>query len=175
MAQIVLTESLSTRAKEVWDVLKSQTKVSFKLPILHDVLDTSLEEPGVYAIWNAERLLYLGIATKSRPAGLSKALLRGLKDRLESHRRGQISGSSLAIALWFKQLAPSVNHELIVKHEINPSAMTEEYIRNHLSYTCLPTLDARRIETELCQAFQPPLNEFQSYLKNDGRQRRRLA
>jgi hypothetical protein len=44
----------------IWNRLSTQERQSYERPIAYTPGDTSLEEPGVYAIWEGNDLLYLG-------------------------------------------------------------------------------------------------------------------
>lgn len=100
------------------------------------------EMPGVYAIWASDNQankipLYVGHAGE----GKSKKL-RGLKDRLGSHRRGTFTATSLAIAIWFRLIASKLEltkHKDIADLRLDPSNETREYIRKHLSYSFVQT------------------------------------
>lgn len=89
------------------------------------------ETPGVYAIFEGPDILYVGIATTTRPDNATKRRMWGLKDRLGSHRVGTLSASSLAVALWFRRIGPQLDCKVHRNPELNPSAMTRNYIREN--------------------------------------------
>jgi hypothetical protein len=125
------------------------------------------ETPGVYAIFEGPTILYVGIATTTRPDNPLKRRMWGLKDRLGSHRVGTLSASSLAIALWFRIIAPNQSCEMHRDPELNPSAMTRNYIREKLSFTYISleeVQDARDLERHCHKKLNPPLNGFRKLI-----------
>jgi hypothetical protein len=133
-----------------------------------------MEAPGVYAVWEGEVAIYIGVATLNRPAGVTKSRLWGLKDRLESHRRGQLSGSSLAVGLWFCRIAPTLSmedHQRISARLLNPSSLTEEFIKK-LTYTCVVvSKDAGIIEASLYREKLTEINVYQEFVRLDNLKR----
>jgi hypothetical protein len=164
--------ALTEEQQDVWQKLQNAPKQSFADAILHTPNDVSLETPGIYAIWDGNELIYIGNALLKRPEGSLKKRLWGLKDRLHSHRAGQISGSSVALALWFCRIAPALSqdeHKAISDRKINPSARTEAAIQK-LCYTCCPVdeLEVGQIEAALYRNLKPELNEYQEFVRIDS-------
>jgi hypothetical protein len=164
--------ALTAEQQEIWDSLRnSKNRHSFKDEIRHKPEDTAFESPGVYTIWEGKKPIYIGIATLSRPDGAAQRRLWGLKDRLESHRRGRISGSSLAIAVWFCRIAPKLSkkeHLEIGRGKKSPSAYTENFIRElHYSHHKVPKKDLHSVESALCRKIKPELNEWQDFISRD--------
>ena len=132
-----------------------------------------MEAPGVYAVWEGEVAIYIGVATLIRPDGATKNRLWGLKDRLESHRRGQLSGSSLAVGLWFCRIAPTLSvedHQKISARLHNPSSLTEKFIKK-LTYTCVVVEDAGVIEAALYRDKLTEINVYQEFVRLDNLKR----
>lgn len=171
--------ALTEEQEIIWQKLKDAPRQSFAEAILHTPEDVSLETPGVYAIWDGEDLIYIGNALLKRPEGSPQKRLWGLKDRLHSHRKGQISGSSVALALWFCRIAPTLSenqHKAISDRTINPSAFTEAAIQK-LCYTCCPVSESEvgQIEAGLYRTLEPELNKYQEFVRIDSWNRRQKA
>ena len=160
---------------EVWKKLSTDPRKPVTQKIKPVPLDRTLEKPGVYAIWHGRDLIYIGKATKERLENTKSHLLRGLKDRLETQRRGRISGS-VALALWFTEVAPSLSlkqHKAIAAGQKSPSKYTAEYIQAHFSYTCAPSRHPGMVESILCKQQDPKLNKFLDFMKRDTQLRRK--
>jgi hypothetical protein len=129
-----------------------------------------MEAPGIYVVWEGEVAIYIGVATLTRPDGATKNRLWGLKGRLESHRRGQLSGSSLAVGIWFCRIAPTLSvedHRKISARLLNPSSLTEQFIKK-LTYTCIVVGDAGIIEAALYREKMTEINAYQEFLRLDN-------
>jgi hypothetical protein len=162
--------ALTQDQQDVWTKLSTLPKQSFSVAILHTPDDTSMEAPGIYAVWEGDVAIYIGVATLTRPDGATKNRLWGLKDRLESHRRGQLSGSSLALGLWFCRIAPTLtleDHKNISKRRLNPSSLTEEFIKK-LTYTCVAVENAGVIEAALYREMETEINAYQEFVRLDS-------
>jgi hypothetical protein len=169
--------ALTAEQQEIWDSLKnSKNRHHFTDEIRHTSEDIAFESPGVYTIWEGEKPIYIGIATLSRPEGAIQSRLWGLKDRLESHQRGQISGSSLAIAVWFCRIAHTLSpetHLKIKERKENPSALTENFVRKLQYSHHIVRENLHGIESALCREIKPELNEWQDSIRRDAQARRK--
>jgi hypothetical protein len=99
---------------------------------------------GVYTVWQADRLLYVGMAGRNltldaiesfRAAGAKNR--RGLADRLNSHASGRRSGDQFCIYICDRLVLPTLTLDQIEKvgrAELSLDRLTKEYIRSHLSY-----------------------------------------
>lgn len=157
--------------QRVWRQLSTSPKQSFTQRFRHTPNDIALEEPGIYVVWENETAVYIGIATKTRPGNGSPGRMWGLKDRLGSHQKGRISGSSVAIAAWFCRIAPSLSleqHEAIAERKLNPSVLTRDYIQQKLRFTCVPHPTPAPIERALHRHLEPVFNQFQRYVRTQA-------
>jgi hypothetical protein len=162
--------ALTQDQQDVWNQLSTLPKQSLDIPILHTPEDISMEAPGIYAVWEGDVAIYIGVATLSRPEGATRNRLWGLKGRLESHRRGQLSGSSLAVGIWFCRIAPTLSvedHRKISARLLNPSSLTEQFIKK-LTYTCIVIDNAGIVEAAIYREKMTEINVYQEFLRLDN-------
>lgn len=169
--------ALTDEQHKIWATLSSSDRYSFGDQIRHTPEDIAFEAPGVYAIWEGEKPVYIGVATLLRPHDIPARRLWGLKDRLDSHQKGRISGSSLAMSAWFCRVAPSLSpeqHQQIAKAELNPSDLTEDFVRKlTYSHYLVPREDLRSVESALVKEIGPDLNKWQNLIRQGTRARRK--
>jgi len=154
--------------KELKDATCQLLKVCARIPMINSVDHpdhTALPEAvGVYAIWEAANLMYVGYAgtsRRSRPTAIC-----GLKDRIGSHWGGTLFSSSLALRIWLHRIAPTLekeDHLEVASGGRDPSAETRAYIRHKLKYSIVVTAnatDARALERYVHRAHTPTLNNL---------------
>jgi len=154
--------------KELKDATHQLLQVCARIPMKHNVNHQDHkalpEAVGVYAIWEAADLMYVGYSgtsKRSRPTAIC-----GLKDRIGSHWGGTLFSSSLALGIWLHRIAPNLekeDHLKVAAGERNPSAETRAYIRHNLKYSIVVTgnaAEARALEKYVHRAHAPELNNF---------------
>jgi hypothetical protein len=164
--------ALTKELQAMWDKLVNSPRQSFAIAIRHTPDDTSMEAPGIYVVWDGDKPIYIGTATLTRPDGGRKSRLWGLKDRLKSHQRGQLSGSSLATGIWFCRIAPKLSiedHQKVADRILSPNSLTEEAIQK-LEYSCVVVKEKglESIESALWRDQQTEINAYQEFLKTDN-------
>lgn len=94
---------------------------------------------GVYAIWDAERLIYCGMSgreiEKYKYSNSKKKY--GLINRLHSHASGRLSGDQFCVYVANRIVIPSLNPEILKQFRdgsINLDKLTKKYVHEHLDY-----------------------------------------
>jgi hypothetical protein len=65
--------------------------------------------PGIYALWHADELLYIGIARKD-PAETTNVQAAGVAGRLDTYRRARLT-SDFTIAVAFRFVVPTLSDD----------------------------------------------------------------
>jgi len=97
---------------------------------------------GVYLIWWGERFLYCGMSgreyEKKREEKLQKGQDYGLKDRLNSHQSGRLSGDQFCVYVANRLVIPSLTHDVLPKFgtgELTLDRCTKNFIdENNFEY-----------------------------------------
>ena len=79
---------------EIFEALTSGPAHSFR-DALHETLP--LASIGVYTIWCGNEFVYVGIAGRNLDLAVEHKRMRGVRDRLDSHRSGRRSGDQFAL------------------------------------------------------------------------------
>jgi hypothetical protein len=101
---------------------------------------------GVYAIWDHERLLYVGRTGN-------------LRDRLKSHAIGRRSGDQFCVYVFDRLVLPVLSAGEIREAAENLTSLdvkVRDYIRKHCSYSLVTTAnkdDALSLEQRACRGF----------------------
>lgn len=107
---------------------------------------------GIYTVWRGDRLLYVGMSGR----GLSTASIiqhrralargKGLWSRLNSHASGRRSGDQFCVyisdCIVLPMLRPADIARIAAGH-LSLDLLTRGYIREHLSYRWVETVDGR--------------------------------
>jgi len=104
---------------------------------------------GVYAIWQRDRFLYVGMSGRSLSAAAleeakTKGKNKGLYTRLNSHASGRRSGDQFCIYVCDRLVLPTLSAtELtaIAGGQLSLDALTKTFIATHLDYRFVETHD----------------------------------
>ena len=142
----------------VYTRLTSGPTYSFK-ETLHD--SVPLACIGVYTIWRGEEFVYVGIAGRNLDLSIEHKRMRGVRDRLDSHRSGRRSGDQFAVYVCDRFVLADLTPEDIMRvaaGELSLDAKTRLYIHQHLSYRFAEVdtySDAMKIEVALARGESP--------------------
>jgi hypothetical protein len=135
---------------EIYEALTTGPLHSFR-DALHETLP--LASIGVYTIWRGTEFMYVGIAGRNLDVAAEHKRMRGVRDRLDSHRSGRRSGDQFAVYVCDRLVLPTLSREQIQKlaaGELSLDALTRVYIHENLSYRFAATMsykEALKIET----------------------------
>lgn len=79
----------------IYDALTTGPQRSFR-DLLHETLPLACI--GIYTIWRSTEFVYVGIAGRNLDLTAEHKRMRGVRDRLDSHRSGRRSAESFAIS-----------------------------------------------------------------------------
>src|ERR1700757_4026526 len=97
---------------QIYEALTTGPMHSFR-DVLHETLPLACI--GVYTIWRGSEFVYVGIAGRNLdPAGEHKRV-RGVRDRLDSHRSGRRSGDQVAVYVCDRLVLPTLSREQILQ------------------------------------------------------------
>jgi hypothetical protein len=149
------------RMSKLADKLTNAPRVSLKTRLSHPDHYATHCGFGVYALWEAEKLLYVGHArTESK---LGDTPFKGIKSRMKSHREG---GGSFGLALLMVKFAPKFKKEDWQKIRSGKHAIhgrTQTYIHEKVSYSWIETTtiqDAIDLERWLHKQWKPRFNNI---------------
>lgn len=119
---------------EIYETLTTGPLHSFR-----EALDETLPLAciGVYTIWRGTEFVYVGIAGRNLDLGAQHKRMRGVRDRLDSHRSGRRSGDQFAVYVCDRLVLPTLSREQIQQiaaGELSLDALTRVYIHENLSY-----------------------------------------
>ena len=93
---------------------------------------------GVYAIWEAETLVYCGMSGREYEKAVASGKVKfGLVTRLASHASGRLSGDQFCVYVANRLVIPSLLPEQLLKFgsgELNLDSLTRSYIHERLEY-----------------------------------------
>ncbi len=108
---------------------------------------------GVYAIWNAEVLIYCGMSGQNLTPNPSSTKKQGLSKRLASHASGRLSGDQFCVYVANRLIIPGITPKQVhqfVSGEINLDELTKKYIRAHFDYQfAVTTTRTKAFELEI--------------------------
>jgi hypothetical protein len=107
---------------------------------LHQTLPLAVH--GVYTIWKSSQFLYVGIAGRNLDISVAHDQMRGLKDRLDSHRKGRRSGDQFAVYVFDRFIVPNLTDEQrrqFETGELQGDGLTRSFIQKYLSYRFVVT------------------------------------
>lgn len=87
--------------------------------------------PGVYAIWQGQRLIYIGMS------GRSESQKSGLRTRLVSHGSGRRSGDQFCVYVADRLVLPTLTSEQIVaiaSNAVRFDELLQTFIQRELSF-----------------------------------------
>lgn len=100
--------------------------------------DLPMLAAGVYAIWNADQLIYCGMSGREFEKAQSAQKKRyGLITRLASHASGRLSGDQFCVYVANRLVLPSLQVEELRRFatgECTLDLMTKAYIHKRLEY-----------------------------------------
>jgi len=108
---------------------------------------------GVYAIWDAETLIYCGMSGRELEKAADKGRY-GLVTRLQSHASGRLSGDQFCVYVANRLVIPSLRPEqlgLFATGELNLDRLTKAYIHDRFEYQfalVLSSNEAFRLEKQ---------------------------
>ena len=128
----------------------------FSQPVSFEAVQWSAvpDLPGVYAIFDKEELLYIGMAGREGKGSLRR--------RLKDHASGQVV-NMFAQYLLFARAQHLVSER--VSHPNQAKALCQRYIRERCSLswrTCASGAEARTLEAKLKASLRPALNGAES-------------
>lgn len=135
---------------QLYQALTCGPQHSFR-DVLHESLPLACI--GIYTIWRGSELMYVGIAGRNLDITAGHKRMRGVRDRLDSHRSGRRSGDQFAVYVCDRLVLPALTKHQIEKigaGELSLDALTRVYIHDHLSYRYAMTnsyKEAMSIET----------------------------
>ena len=135
---------------EIYKALTTGAMHSFR-DALHETLPLACI--GVYTIWRGTEFMYVGIAGRNLDLAAEHKRMRGVRDRLDSHRSGRRSGDQFAVYVCDRLVLPTLSLEQIQQiaaGELSLDALTRVYIHENLAYRFAATRsykDALEIET----------------------------
>jgi len=122
---------------------------------------------GVYTIWNATSLVYVGMAGGAiTPERVSKNPT-GLRRRLKQHVDGRRSGDQFCVYVCDRYVVPQLSLEQLAKigsGELSLDTMTKAYIHDQLAYRYVITPGAREARTLESYVRQGALNDQKPHL-----------
>ena len=139
---------------EIYEALTTGPQHSFR-DALHETLPLACI--GVYTIWRGTEFVYVGFAGRNLDLTAEHNRMRGVRDRLDSHRSGRRSGDQFAVYVCDRLVLPSLSREQIQRvaaGELSLDALTRVYIHENLSYRFAATSsykEALQIETTLAR------------------------
>jgi hypothetical protein len=139
---------------EIFVALTGGAAHSFR-DVLHETLPLACI--GVYTIWRGDEFVYVGIAGRNLNLAVEHKRMRGVRDRLDSHRSGRRSGDQFAVYVCDCLVLPTLTREQIEQvaaGELSLDALTRVYIHKHLSYRFAGTSsykEAMNVETEFAR------------------------
>ncbi len=107
---------------------------------------------GVYTIWNADQLIYVGMSGHGLSAvdisthRVAAVRGKGLFSRLNSHASGRRSGDGFCIYVSDRLVLPTLSAgdiEQVGQGRLSLDARTRQYIHAHLSYRFVESPDGR--------------------------------
>jgi hypothetical protein len=116
---------------------------------------------GVYTIWDASRLIFVGTAGRGpavaemNDAGQPVKLSRGLYARLDTHANGKRIGDHFSMSVCDRFVVPSLSSEelqLLAEGILDLDALTKAHIRGHFDYRYVKTttlMEASRVELRI--------------------------
>ena len=115
---------------------------------------------GVYAIWDQDRLVYVGMSGKNKTKEQldeirSEGGRKGLWERLASHASGARSGDQFCVYVADLLLLPGLSAEqcaAIGSRELSFDSLVKDYVHERLTFRFMETDDgaeALRIEAQL--------------------------
>lgn len=128
---------------EIFEALTKGPAHSFR-DALHDTLPLACI--GVYTIWRGDEFVYVGIAGRNLDVAAEHKRMRGVRDRLDSHRSGRRSGDQFAVYVCDRLVLPTLTWEQIEQvavGELSLDALTRVYIHTKLSYRFAATSSYR--------------------------------
>lgn len=135
---------------EIYEGLTTGPIHSFR-DALHETLPLACI--GVYTIWRGTEFVYVGIAGRNLDLAAEHKRMRGVRDRLDSHRSGRRSGDQFAVYVCDRLVLPTLSREQIQQvaaGDLSLDALTRVYIHENLSYRFAATrsyMEALEIET----------------------------
>ena len=123
---------------DIFTALTTGPAHSFR-DVLHETLP--LASIGVYTIWRGPDFLYVGIAGRNLDLTIEHTKMRGVRDRLDSHRSGRRSGDQFAVYVCDRLVLPNLTAEQIKcvgAGELSLDALTRAYVHEHLFYRFSP-------------------------------------
>jgi hypothetical protein len=117
--------------------------------------------PGVYTIWQAEHLIYVGMAGRGvavaeiDEAGVPTKKTRGLFGRLHTHANGRRSGDQFNVYVCDRFVVPELSADevaLLAEGRLNLDERTKAHTRRHFEYRYLVTdtgAEAADIESQV--------------------------
>src|SRR5215469_12511328 len=143
---------------QIYQALTSGPLHSFR-DVLHESLPLACI--GIYTIWRGSEFVYVGIAGRNLDVTAEHKRMRGIRDRLDSHRSGRRSGDQFAVYVCDRLVLPSLlSHQIkrIAAGELSLDALTRVYIHDNLSYRFAMTnsyQEAMAIETAFASGSTP--------------------
>ena len=115
---------------------------------------------GVYAIWDNDQLIYVGMSGRGATSSLLEAKRLegkrfGLFTRLASHASGRRSGDQFCVYVADLLVLPRLSDDqvdAISRKDLLFDNLVKEYIHNYLEFGCIETSsgdEALRIEAEI--------------------------
>jgi len=95
-----------------------------------------LNTAGIYAVWDATRLIYVGMLGRQVEKNRHKKRY-GLYNRLNAHASGRLSGDQFCVYVVNRIVMPSIQPEMLPKFasgELTLDKLTKEYIHSHFEY-----------------------------------------
>ena len=95
---------------------------------------------GMYTIWQGDLFAYVGISgtsLKSEDFAMKATKKRGLKQRLNSHRKGGLGGDKFCVYVFERFLSKELTMgdlEKMSNKELTLGELNRSYVQNHLSY-----------------------------------------
>ena len=109
---------------------------------VHSFSDWPIRElpasPGVYTVWEAVRLIYVGVAGRNGASGL--------RGRLSSHASGRRSGDQFCLYICDRFVLRTLSAEQIrgiAEGSLSLDVITRVYIRSHLTFRWVAVATAK--------------------------------
>ena len=105
--------------------------------------------------------MYIGIAGRNLDLTMEHKRMRGVRDRLDSHRAGRRSGDQFAVYVCDRFVLPELTQDEIKRvaaGDLSLDAKTRVYIHEHLSYRFAAAntyKEAMKIETAFARGGTP--------------------
>jgi hypothetical protein len=125
---------IATMTNEIYEALTTGRLHSFR-DALHETLPLACI--GVYTIWRGPDFVYVGIAGRNLDLAAEHTRVRGIRDRLDSHRSGRRSGDQFAVYVCDRLVLPTLSQEQIRRisvGELSLDALTRVYIHENLTF-----------------------------------------